>query len=164
MTKPEEVVEISDPEINVEEIMDCIRQRLQARQAQAEARGQDYARLVDGAELAGQAGAAAELQGPLHQLRQSADGLRLSPAVTDWRLPIINGPVNRAKNALHNLVLMYVNMLAARQIAVNRLISQTLMNLASAQQADHGRIEALEKEVAALREQLARQEPGAGGH
>lgn len=161
MTEPEDVIEIRDPEIDVEEIMNCIRERLAARQQQASAQGQDYLRLVDAPTAAAAAPGLPELYGQLHQLRQSADSLRLSPVVTNWRLPLVNGPVSRLKNMLHSLVLMYVNTLAGRQIAVNRMLSQVLQQLAAVRQADAARIEALEKEVAELRQRLAAPGPDA---
>jgi hypothetical protein len=159
--KLDDIVEISDPDIDVEEIMDCIRQRLETRQKQAEALGQDYSHLPDEAGGPSAGVGPAELYGQLHQLGQSTDGLRVSPVVTDWHVPLLNGPINRAKNQLHILVLMYVNTLAGRQIAVNRLTYQACLSLANLNQANQVRIEALEQQVADLRERLER---GANSH
>jgi hypothetical protein len=159
MDQSDDIVGLQDPEISVKDIMRLIRERIEARRRKAEQQGLDYFHLVDEANPPETGGTEfSEMAGHVKLMTKSAESLRLSPIVTDWRVPIINPHINRLKNMLHALVLLYVNTLAGRQIAVNRTLGRAVLLLISARQADAARLEALEQEVALLRARLAASE------
>ncbi len=161
MTVDDDVFEILDPEIDVSEVRRRVHDRLELRRAQAQAQGKDYFHLVDEPAQPMEVDIGEhELVAELQLLRQSGENLPQVPILTDYRLPLANALVNRLKGAFHALVLMYVNRLAARQVSVNRSVRRVLLGLASHRQSDAARIAELEREVAQLREQLARMRPG----
>ncbi len=155
MNASDDMAELHDPEISVEEIMRDIHNRVETRRQKVQAQGEGHFESVEepgvsqaiGAEVTGVAS-------QLRQLIQSADTLRLAPIITDWRIPLVNPLLRRLKKMLHELVLLYVNMLAGHQMAVNRSLARSLLVLIGARQADAARLLALEKEVALLRERV----------
>jgi predicted nucleic acid-binding Zn-ribbon protein len=134
--------DIRDPEINVEEIMARIGQRIRQRAHEAEAKGQHYGlpRLTANRKLP------AELYQSLDQTRSHSGSVRVQLAAT-------TGLVGRVRKVVHELVVYYVNMLADRQIVFNRASANTHRQLAQALEAANARIEALEQELANMRSQ-----------
>lgn len=156
MNPVDSVVDIRDPEIDVDALKRTLHDRLLARQDQARAQGQDYLHLVDDPVQPLEGGVADhELIGTLQLLRQLGDNLRQAATVTDWRVPVANGFINWLKRPWHALAVMYVNNLATKQVVVNRQVRWALMSMAETRQMDAARIAALEQEVAQLRERLA---------
>ncbi len=155
MTDVEKIIEIRDPEINVEEIMNRIRERVRQRREQAQSQGLDYDRLVDEGLSGASLRLPADLYFELHQLCTKADAIGVTLAVRDRQLPLINPLFFRIEKLLHRLVVRYVNMLAGRQITINRSTAHLFSGLARAFEEQDARIEALEKQVAELRERLA---------
>ena len=156
MNPVDSVVDIRDPEIDVDALKRTLHDRLQARQAQARAQGQDYRHLVDDPVQPRESGAAVvNLIETIQMLRELGDNLRQIPTVTDWRVPLANGLINWLKRPFHALAVMYVNNLAIKQVVVNRQVRWALMSIAETQLMDAERIAALEQEVEHLRERLA---------
>jgi hypothetical protein len=156
--EPKDVVEIRTPEVDVEEIMEKIRGRVHQRRATALSQGLDYDRLTN---TSSSHATGRQLQSnfyyDLNQARQSADSIWVSLSVVgNSRYPeVISSFVTRVRQSLHQMVIYYVNMLAGRQVNYNRATIDAVTGLAEAHEAAIERLEALEKEVAALREQLA---------
>jgi hypothetical protein len=153
----DQVIEIRDPEINTEEIMARIRQRIRERRALAEGRGLDYDRLVaddfkspDGGRLSG------DVYYDLHQLRGSADNIWVTLSMRDRHFPLLNPILYRIEKLLHRLALKYVNLLAGRQVVVNRAATHLLSETVRAVDDMTSRVETLEKQVVELRERLAK--------
>lgn len=164
MREAEQVIEIRDPEINVEEIMTRIRERLRQRRAQASAQGLDYDRLVGGEQIVDAGLLATDLFYDLHQLRTSAEAIWVPSAMRDRHFPpLINSVLFRLENLFHRLTLKYVNMLAGRQIVFNRAAVEVLTSALRAQDQYEARLEALEKQVSELRERLAKFEGASTG-
>lgn len=159
MSDVEQVIDIRDPEINVEEIMARIRERLRQRRAQASAQGLDYDRLVDDDKVIQAGSLSADLYYDLHQLRTTAESIWVPSAMRDRHFPpLINSVLFRTENLFHRLVLKYVNMLAGRQVVFNRAATSIVTNVLRQLEQDDARIEALEKQVKELRERLAKME------
>lgn len=153
MSEVEQVIDIRDPEINVEEIMNRIRERIQQRRVAAKAHGLDYDRLVD--DKANSSGPLpTDLYYDLHQLRASVDGVWVTLAQRDRKFPIFNSIFFRIENLLHRLVVKYVNMLAGRQTAFNRESVNVLSGLAQGLEDYDLRLNALEKRIGSIEEQL----------
>lgn len=157
MSDVDPVIEIRDPEINVEEIMARIRERLRQRRAQASAQGLDYDRLIGEARTADAGMLDTDLFYDLHQLHTSAEAIWVPSAMRDRHFPpVINSVLFQLENLFHRLALKYVNMLAGRQIVFNRAAVEVLTSVSRAREQDAARLEALEKQVSELRERLAK--------
>lgn len=154
MAPSEQIVDIRDPEINVEEIMARIRARIRERRQEAEARGQDYDRLVDEASLDGSKVFSPDLLYELRQLCMNADAIGVSVSMRDRRLPLLNPVFFRLEKLLHRLAVKYVNMLAGRQIILNRSTAHVLSEVTRVLEEREARLQVLEKEVAELRQRL----------
>jgi phage shock protein A len=156
VTEDKRVIEIRDSEINVEEIMNRIRERIRQRRAQASAQGLDYDRLVDArAPIVATGQSDADLNYDLRQLQTNADAIPVSLAMRDRHIPLLNFLIYRLEMLLHRLVLKYVNMLAGRQVVFNTAASNVLSALAQRLEQSEARAQQLEKEVSALRERVA---------
>ena len=154
----DQVIEIRDPEINTEEIMARIRQRIRERRAQAEGRGLDYDRLVDDPGRAESGRLSPDLYYDLHQMRSTADSLWVSVQLFDSHLPLVNSWYMRIKGKLHGIMVDYINRLAGRQVAFNRTTEHVLSGVVHAFEDNDARVEALEKQIAELRDRLAKSE------
>lgn len=162
MESSDRIIEIRDPEINVEEIMERIRARIRERRRKAEAEGLDYDKLIDEATLGESKLFTPDLLYELRQLCMNADAIGVSVSMRDRHLPLFNPLFFRLEKLLHRLAVKYVNMLAGRQITLNRSTAHLLMAMTRALEEREVRLEALEKEVAELRTRLERTEIRAG--
>lgn len=145
------VIEIHDPEINIEALMTLLRERIQQRQPYSEA-----AQLPQA--LLNQPGVEAPpdnltLRSSLHEVRSRAEELWVSTAVRDQKLPLFNSLINRIKLAFHELVLIYINLLAGKQIAYNLSATQLLDELVQLAGQQEQRLRQLEAELETLRRQ-----------
>jgi hypothetical protein len=161
MADEKQVIEIRDPEIDVEEIMGRIRERIRQRREQAHGQGLDYDRLVsDDADASATGKLPADLYYDLHQLRANAEAIWVPSAMRDRHFPpFINSVLFRLENLFHRLALKYVNLLAGRQVVFNRATASVLASVVRALEQGDARAEALEIQVAELQERLARLEP-----
>ncbi|MHB1416346.1 MAG: hypothetical protein ACYC1C_13940 [Chloroflexota bacterium] len=168
MHDPADVIEINDPEVDVAAIMREIRQGLAARQDLYEAdvffpsfKGGDSP-ATTGEQLS------AEFSYELEEALRSHDRAWVSLQVTPTRIPLIGGPLSRLKYMLHNLIVFYVNQLAAKQVSFNAHSVNALRALSQAvgARASAAEVEELRREVRELREAVARlqgQTTGRGG-
>ncbi|MDA8217161.1 MAG: hypothetical protein M0Z94_06025 [Dehalococcoidales bacterium] len=155
---PADVIEIKDPEVDVAAIMQQIRQGLAARQDMYEAdvffpsfKGGDSP-TATGEQLG------TEFSYELEEALRSHDRAWVSLQVAPTRIPLIGGPLSHLKYMLHNLIVFYVNQLAAKQVSFNahsvnavRALSQMVGARASAAE-----VEELRREVRELREAVVR--------
>ena len=137
----EGVFEFRDGEINAEEIMARLRERIAARRAQAAAQGLAYDELAQG----GGAVFANDLPAPTSHVgsQHSADGIFVPLSVVGNTNPI----AKKARMALHQLVIYYVNMLAGKQAAVNRANAQAMSGLLATLDAANKKVAVLEEEI-----------------
>jgi hypothetical protein len=152
-----EIVEIRDSEIDAEAIMRQIRANIRKRRAQAEAQGIDYAAFVEGM-YTSQGGRRfdADLYYELRRISISCDKLGVDLSLTESRFPLIASLVQRARTALHQLVIYYVNMLAKQQVRINEYMMRALTALVKNLEPGPTptEIETLRQEVTRLRERL----------
>lgn len=146
----EGVFEFRDGEINAEEIMARLRERIAARRAQAAAQGLAYDELAQGggAVFANELPAptshvGSELAAQVAGLQHSADGIFVPLSVVGNTNPI----AKKARMALHQLVIYYVNMLAGKQAAVNRANAQAMSGLLATLDAANKKVAVLEEEI-----------------
>lgn len=156
MTKLDDVIEIRDSEIDVEDIMARIRERIRNRRDQADAQGLDYDRLTKEHTSYNTDGTlSTDFYYDLRQVRENADSIWVSLSVVERDIPLVGSLVTRARRMVHSLVLYYVNMLAGKQVVFNRSAASALSELASHSEGTGARIQELESEVEALRERIA---------
>jgi len=145
---PEEPFDIEAPDLDAEAVMQEIRARLRARRDEARARGLDLEAYADGLYPIP---ADAVLSRDLHEAVRLAglgyDKIQVEMALTETRLPVIGGLVQRLRAALHHLVLFYTNAAAARQVRYNR---QTALALAALVRDLEAEIRDLRARIAAL--------------
>jgi len=137
----------SEGEIDVEDIMRQIRAHIAKRQGQMAGSmppPPHNGRLSD------------EVYNELHQANASFDKTYVSVYLTPAHVPLAGGLWQRLRQAAHNLVIFYVNRLAAAQIGFNHHIVRVLNELVRILDEDDtsARLARLEAEVAALRAQL----------
>jgi hypothetical protein len=146
---PELDIEAGD--IDAEAIMQEIRARLRARRAEAKGQGLDFEAYADGLyPLPPDAPLSREVYEAVRRLGVGYGKVSVEMALTQTRLPVIGGLVQRLRAALHALVLFYVNRLAARQIQVNEQVARALAAL----------VHDVETEVRDLRARVAELEAG----
>lgn len=86
------------------------------------------------------------------------DALQLTVAVQGSGTPFAGAAIDRLKGALHSLVIFYINRLAERQAAINRLYGQWIIHLHERGRAQVDEIDRLRAEVRALAARLDRLE------
>lgn len=159
MTDTESAVEISDPAIDIDEMMRRISERLRTRQAQAAAQGLDYDYLTNTRPtLLASRHLSKETLEWLSQLFLVSDEVLTQVAMRDRRFPLFNRLLFRFEMLLHRLVVKYVNLYAGRQIVFNRTASRAVVCLAWELERAVARIESLENQLAELRQQTSKSE------
>lgn len=121
---------IDAPDLDAEAIMQEIRARIRARRAEAKARGLDFEAYADGLyPLPADASLSRDLHEAVRHAALGYDKVNVEMALTENRLPLVGGLVQRLRAALHELVLFYVNRLAARQVRFNEQTARALTAL-----------------------------------
>ena len=151
------LIEIHDPEIDPNRIIQEIRERIRRRREEL-----GYPRPI----FPTRAGAAypGEPEGEdydvalyfhLRRANESYHQVGVEPLIVPSprsSIPILGPLWDRIRREAHNLVLFYVNKLAQRQVTVNRHLVSTLNRMAVQIQEQQRRIGALEEELRKLRE------------
>ncbi|UCC62309.1 MAG: hypothetical protein JSV36_16245 [Anaerolineae bacterium] len=148
-----EIIEIRDPEINVESIMARIRENIrQRKKTHPELFDLGLATFPVGEPSPDDVTDAGALTFNLRQALITADeiGVMMSPVKSP--LPVI-GPLWAAfKRQMHGLVLYYVNTLAGKQIKFNRHVAHVLQRIVGQGAAEE--IVALRQEIKVLRARI----------
>ncbi len=153
-----EIIEIHDPEVDVEAIMARIRENIrQRRQTHPELFDLELPTFPVGKLLADETAGDENLAFNLRQAIIAADeiGVMMSPVKSS--LPVVGRLWAAFKYQMHSLVLYYVNMLAGKQMKFNRYVVQVLQSMVKQDSANE--VVALHQEVESLRarvEQLER--------
>lgn len=106
----------AEPEVNIEEVMQRIRQQILARRSAVAP--QEYAGIVvEGKRLP------PEFYEYLYQARIALDEVQVPLLVSRSTVPLFGPAIDWLRGKIHELVLFYVNQSAARQVAaVNNLL------------------------------------------
>jgi hypothetical protein len=153
----EEIIEIRDPEINVAEIIEEIRRNIRRRRS--EAQGEDVTFPTFDAGLSPAIEPTEEMEKVLHHhLNQASlhyNQIGVASQLMPRPVPLVGRLWTAFRREAHNLVIFYVNILAARQITFNDHVLQALNALA---QMVTGRSRAevarLEAELQALQQRV----------
>jgi hypothetical protein len=164
----EEIIEIRDPEINVAEIMEEIRRNI--RQRQSEARDRKVAFPTFDATVTSDAEPTEEMERVLHHHLSQAnlhyDKIGVALQFMPRPVPLVGRLWTAFRREAHNLVIFYVNTLAARQVTFNDHVLRALNTLAQMvvgkSRAEVARLEAelrtLQERVAQLEQRLSSEE------
>jgi len=158
------LIKIGAPDVDVERVMTQIRDNIKRHRVEAEMRGIDFDKLARGKhpQLVGER-FSGEVYDALYDAQAGADKNIIAMLVSPRPMPIVGGVIRRVREALHALVLFYVNRSAQRQAGFNTLITKALTNIVSdlekEAEADtkDKRITALEQRIAELEKQVLAQ-------
>jgi O-antigen chain-terminating methyltransferase len=151
----EGIIEIGDPEIDVEKIMARIRENIRRRREEAKQRGLDFDNMASGTYEGLEGGRFnSELYYELHQVNSLYDRILVGPSIVPRHFPLLGKLVSRLRRELHNLVIYYVNMLGGRQVAFNRAVVNVLNKLIE-QLDEKIEVDDLRKEMEEIRRRLA---------
>ena len=135
--------------------MSRIRNRIRRSHEHAEAQGPDPDRPVSSGAFATSSGQLeTDLSYDLDHMRLTADSPCVSVVQRERHLPF-SSVIFRVENLLHRLIVKYVNMVAARQIAFNRAATQVASGLMHMETDSAAQLSALKRDLAELRERLA---------
>jgi hypothetical protein len=138
--------DLEAPDLDAEAIMREIRARIRARRAKAKARGVDFEAYADGLyPVPTDALFSRDLYEAVRYVGLGWDKVGVEMALTESRLSLIGGLIQRLRAALHELVLFYVNRQAARQVRFNEQTARALIVL----------VRDLEAEITDLRTRIA---------
>jgi len=164
----EEIIEIRDPEINVAEIMEEIRRNI--RQRQNEARDKKVVFPTFDATVTPDVELTEEMERVLHHHLSQAnlhyDKIGVALQFMPRPVPLFGRLWTAFRREAHNLVIFYVNTLAARQITFNDHVLRALNALAQmvtgGSRAEVARLEAklqaLQQRVDQLEQRLSSKE------
>jgi len=141
-----------EAEVNVEEIMNRIRNYIAERRTQ-----QDLESSLAGA-ISFQGNLSAEIYESLAKATRANKNAGLSLDVRSSTWPIVGPVVDSLRGSIHQLVLFYVNKSIANQVAINADVLKALGWLVAdveKQQAAQAQIERMRGELATLRELVA---------
>lgn len=157
----DDIIEIRDPEIDVQEIMRRIRERVRQRAAQKKAEPWLPTFGSEIADVDSSAGAfTPRMYYTLQQAREQANRVWVDLLLTETalqRIPFLGGLWRRIRREAHDLVLFYVNILASNQAAFNNHVVRILSELVGKQEHlldDRDSLKQLREEIQALRAEL----------
>jgi hypothetical protein len=151
------LIEIRDPEIDVDEIMRVIRERIQRRRKEMGYPRKDFP-TFGAAAFPGEPEAENYDEDLYYHLRKANDvyseldvSLMLSSSPTT-RMPVLGRLWENVRKEAHNLVLFYLGKFAGKQVTVNRHLVSTLNRMALQLQQQQVQIRNLTQEIEQLRE------------
>ena len=161
MMAEDDIIEIRDPEIDVQEIMRRIRERVRQRAAQKKAEPWFPAFGSEVADIDSSGGAfTPKMYYSLLQAREQANRIWVDLLLTETaiqRIPFLGGFWRRIRREAHDLVLFYVNILASNQVAFNNHVVSILSKLVHKQEqllGEEDSLKQLREEIQALRADL----------
>jgi hypothetical protein len=158
---PDNLIEIHDPEIDPQAIMEEIRRRIRQRRAELGYDQRAFPAFGAAVVMPEPPADIAHAPNLYHHLRlanrlyaevETGPVLAVSPAT---RLPVVGRLWQLIRAQAHNLVLFYVNRAVGHQVGVNRYLVNVLNELTTLSQEQQRSIGALEAELAELRRQLS---------
>lgn len=148
-TDDDEMFGLEAPDLDVEAIMQEIRARIRARRAEAKSLGLDFEAYADGLyPLPPGAVLSRETYEAVRHVSLGYDKVSVAMVLTETRIPVVGGLVQRIRAALHGLVLFYVNQIASQQTRFNERTAHAVTALVRDLEAEirdiHARLAALE--------------------
>ncbi len=157
----EAMIEIRDPEIDVEDIVPQVRARLRAQHRRARGIGLDCEALARGQVPSDRASPLDDdLEDNLERMRASYNRVVVDLSLTKSRVPIVGPLVQRIREPLHRLAMYYVNRSAGRQSRFNAYVVGAMANLIRSLGEENER---LRQEISRLDARLTNLETNARG-
>ena len=156
---PDELIEIHDPEIDVDEIMQEIRERIRRRREEMGYPRRSFP-TFGAAAYPGEPDTEDFDENLYYHLRKANDTymtLGVEPVLSSspsTRIPILGRLWLQIRKEAHNLVLFYLGKLAGKQVVVNRHMVSTLNRMAAELQNQQAQVRELRREVEQLQERL----------
>jgi hypothetical protein len=147
----ESIVQIDDPEIDVQMIMARIREGLEEHALDDDIEFPTFA--VARARHGPRTRFSEELYYQLEQANLNYDQIWVELSAVEARMPLVGQFIARFKQELHRLVAYYVNMLGERQVTMNDAVVRTLNQLVESFEARP--LAGTESDLADLRNELA---------
>ena len=159
------LLEVRHPDVDTDSVMAHINERIAQRHARMANAGQTYNRAVRDADWFDltEESKLEDLYQLIGQAAVTMQDVVIAPTLVDNTPGFLRPLLDRLRRAAHNLVIYYVNMLAGRQLAVERSLMMVSLSLAGELEQSLTRIEQLEQEVAGLRTTLAQPQDNASG-
>jgi len=153
-----DIIEIRDPNIDAEAIMQKIRASIRMRKEQAEAQGVDYEAFVEGLYTSDvTARFDHNLYYDLRRMSVGYDKVGVGLSVSERNVPVIGGLIKRFREGLHTLVIYYVNMLAGQQARFNELVVRSTTSMVKTLEdgTPNAELDALREEITNLKQRVA---------
>ncbi len=150
------IIQIGDPEIDVQTIMTRIRAGLIEHALESEIEFPTFA--VARAQRGEVTRFSQDLYDQLEQANLNYDQIWVELSLIERQMPLIGPFVNRFKRELHRVVVYYVNMLGERQVTMNDALVRVLNQLVESLETPDPQVKALERRVAELEARLERLE------
>jgi hypothetical protein len=161
----EGVFQIDDPEIDVTEIMQEIRERIANREEEGLLEDVDFPSFLrgDDIEVTSSEFFEQEMRYNLEQANLAYDKVWVSLHLVSRPVPLVGRVWLDVRRQFHQLVVFYVNMLAGKQVAVNEYVVRTLNHLVHSvtSLAKEKDIRTLQDQVAELKERVRELEAAA---
>jgi hypothetical protein len=159
---PESIIQIEDPEIDVETVMARIREGLAERALEQDVEFPTFA--VTRARRGADPRFPEELYYQLEQANLNYDQAWVELSLIETELPLLGPFITRFKRELHQLVVFYVNRLGERQVTMNDALVRTLNELVESLEGEPapeglpheaGEASSTQQQLAAMQQELA---------
>ena len=154
----DDIIEIREPEIDVEAIMAHIRANLATRDEEGQPVRFPSFTMDPSHEREGNGPLSEELYYNLGQLNLNYDQIWVDSTLESRPVPVIEPLIRRLKHEFHNLSVYYVNLLAGKQVSFNAHATRIFNQMVKELERKEAEVDALRQEVDALRQRLARLE------
>jgi len=156
---PDDLLEIRDPALNSEEVMEKIRQRIEQRRNDLGYEEREFPRFgvasysnnPDDLTLSPELTHHLEIANRIYNAPETQPLLLPSPST---KAPIVGSLWKRIRRSAHELVLFYVNRYVSHQISVNHHLVSVINQLVTLSQAQRDQIDMLRQELDALQTRL----------
>ncbi len=153
----EEIIDIRDPAVDVEAVMEQIRASIRQRRIKAEAEGVGLEEL-EGLSLGQIVSFDHDTYHNLRRLNISYSKTNVGLFLTASRVPVVGALWQKIRRNFHHLVLFYANMVASKQAVFNKYVVHTFASLVKGLVEENERmkveINALQARVVALETML----------
>jgi len=158
----EEIIEIRDPAVDVEAVMNQIRANIRKRRMKAETGDLDLESFVGGLNSGQITSFGHDTDHSLRRLSATYNKINVGLALTASQVPVLGPLWQKVRRSLHHLVLFYVNMAASKQVVFNKQVVYMFISLIKGLAEENERMKAevntLQARVAALEAVLEHRE------
>ena len=152
----EEIIEIRDPAVDVEAVMNQIRANIRKRRMKAETGDLDLESFAGGLNSGQITSFGHDTDHSLCRLSATYNKINVGLALTASQVPVLGPLWQKVRRSLHHLVLFYVNMAASKQVVY--MFISLIKGLAEENERMKAEVNTLQARVAALEAVLEHRE------